>query len=73
MTEVAASLGRVTKRFGPATAIDDLSFEVTRGEMFGLIGPDGAGKTTAIRLLCGLLRPDGASGTSRSGSACTAT
>ena len=48
----------VEKRFGTTTALAGSSFTVARGEMFGLIGPDGAGKTTAIRLLCGLLRPD---------------
>ena len=48
-----------SKRFGATPAVDDVSFEVGRGEMFGLIGPDGAGKTTTIRLLCGLLRADG--------------
>jgi ABC-2 type transport system ATP-binding protein len=46
------------KRFGTATALDGLTLDVRRGEMFGLIGPDGAGKTTAIRLLCGLLHAD---------------
>jgi ABC-2 type transport system ATP-binding protein len=50
------SLDRVTKRYGPTTAVNQLSFSVERGEMFGLIGPDGAGKTTTIRLICGLLR-----------------
>jgi ABC-2 type transport system ATP-binding protein len=49
----------VTKRFGTSVAANRLSFGVDRGEMFGLIGPDGAGKTTTIRLVCGLLRPDG--------------
>jgi ABC-2 type transport system ATP-binding protein len=49
---------RVTRRYHPTTAVDDLSFTVDSGEMFGLIGPDGAGKTTTIRLMCGLLRPD---------------
>jgi ABC-2 type transport system ATP-binding protein len=49
------SLDCVTKRYGPAAAVNDLSFSVERGEMFGLIGPDGAGKTTTIRLICGLL------------------
>jgi ABC-2 type transport system ATP-binding protein len=49
---------RVTRRYGATVAVDDLSFDVARGEMFGLIGPDGAGKTTSIRLLCGLLRAD---------------
>ena len=49
---------RVTKSYGSLRALDAVSFAVGRGEMFGLIGPDGAGKTTAIRLACGLLRPD---------------
>jgi ABC-2 type transport system ATP-binding protein len=52
------SFDRVVKRYRATVAVDGLSFDVRRGEMFGLIGPDGAGKTTAIRLLCGLLRPD---------------
>ncbi len=52
------TLDRVTKRYGHTTAINDLSFSVASGEMFGLIGPDGAGKTTAIRLICGLLKAD---------------
>jgi len=55
----ALSLDRVIKRYGALTAVSDLSFEVQPGEMFGLIGPDGAGKTTTIRLLCGLLHADG--------------
>jgi ABC-2 type transport system ATP-binding protein len=48
----------VSKRYGTVDALTDVSFEVNRGEMFGLIGPDGAGKTTTIRLLCGLLHRD---------------
>ena len=55
------SLDRVTKRYGHTVAVNGLSFTVARGEMFGLIGPDGAGKTTTIRLLCGLLHADGGS------------
>jgi ABC-2 type transport system ATP-binding protein len=47
------------RRFGPVTALDGLSFAVGRGELFGLVGPDGAGKTTAIRALAGLIRLDG--------------
>jgi len=57
--EAAVVLDRVVKRYGDTTALAGLSLEVKRGEMFGLIGPDGAGKTTAIRLICGLLHPDG--------------
>ena len=52
------SFDRVTKRYGHTVAVDGLSFDVKRGEMFGLIGPDGAGKTTSIRMLCGLLHAD---------------
>jgi ABC-2 type transport system ATP-binding protein len=46
---------RVTKKYGAVTALHEVSFAVEKGEMFGVIGPDGAGKTTAIRVACGLL------------------
>jgi len=59
MTPAALELDGVTKRFGETEAVRGVSYAVNPGEMFGLIGPDGAGKTTTIRLLCGLLRPDG--------------
>ncbi|MGE3275857.1 MAG: ATP-binding cassette domain-containing protein [Vicinamibacterales bacterium] len=58
-TAEALSFEAVVKRYRSVTALDGLSFDVQRGEMFGLIGPDGAGKTTSIRLLCGLLHADG--------------
>ena len=58
MSGEAVRFTTVEKRFGATSALAGLSFEVAKGEMFGLIGPDGAGKTTAIRLLCGLLHPD---------------
>jgi ABC-2 type transport system ATP-binding protein len=61
MGTAALQLEGVTKRYGAVTAVSDLSFEVQPGEMFGLIGPDGAGKTTTIRLLCGLLHADSGS------------
>ena len=48
----------LTRRFGALTAVDHLDLEVERGEIFGLVGPDGAGKTTTVRLLCGLLDGD---------------
>lgn len=51
----------VRKAFGAVVALDGVSFSVTAGEMFGVIGPDGAGKTTALRLVCGLLAPDAGS------------
>jgi ABC-2 type transport system ATP-binding protein len=47
----------LTRRFGEVTAVDDLSFSVAEGELFGLVGPDGAGKTTTLRMLAGVLRP----------------
>ena len=46
------------KNFGEITAIDGISLNVSKGEMFGLVGPDGAGKTTTIKILCGLLNPN---------------
>ena len=58
MTPDAILFDRITKRYGAVTALETLSFAVQAGEMFGLIGPDGAGKTTTIRLAGGLLRPD---------------
>ena len=61
MPDPALVLDRVTKKYGEVVAARDLSLSVEPGEMFGLIGPDGAGKTTAIRLMCGLLKADGGS------------
>lgn len=54
----AVALSGVTKKYREVVAVRDLSMSVERGEMFGLIGPDGAGKTTTIRLMCGLLKVD---------------
>ena len=56
---------RLTKRFGDFVAVDDVSFDVAAGEIFGFLGSNGAGKSTTIRMLCGLLRPS--SGTARVG------
>ena len=53
----------LTKKFGPFTAVDAISFEVARGEIFGFLGANGAGKTTVMRMLCGLSRPTSGSGT----------
>jgi ABC-2 type transport system ATP-binding protein len=54
----AIEMAGATKRYGTTEALRAITLDVQRGEMFGLIGSDGAGKTTAIRLMCGLLRPD---------------
>jgi ABC-2 type transport system ATP-binding protein len=53
----AITVSGITKKFGGLTAVDDISFEVDRGEFFGFLGPNGAGKTTLIRMLTTLLRP----------------
>lgn len=55
--EPSISVQSLTKQFGAFTAVDAISFEVGRGEIFGFLGANGAGKTTAIRMLCGLLTP----------------
>ncbi|MEW5912057.1 MAG: ABC transporter ATP-binding protein [Thermodesulfobacteriota bacterium] len=52
----------LVKRFGPNTVVNGVSLTVRQGEVFGFLGPNGAGKTTTIRMLCGLLTPDGGSG-----------
>lgn len=55
--EKAVEVNRLTKKFGSFTAVDAISFTVERGEIFGFLGANGAGKTTAMRMLCGLLSP----------------
>ena len=52
----------LTKRFGSFTAVDNISFSVERGEIFGFLGANGAGKTTAMKMLCGLLKPSAGKG-----------
>jgi len=47
----------LTRKFGALTAVDHLNLEIAEGEIFGLVGPDGAGKTTTMRMLCGLMNP----------------
>src|SRR6185503_8162421 len=54
----AIQFENVVKRYGKVDALRGVSFSVEKGEMFGLIGPDGAGKTTSIRAICGLLHVD---------------
>ncbi len=63
MKNEAIRVERLTKRFGDFTAVDAISFEVERGEIFGFLGANGAGKTTAMRMLCGLSRPTSGHGT----------
>ena len=53
----AVVTNRLTKRFGPLTAVDELDLEIAEGEVFGFLGPNGAGKTTTIRMLLDVLRP----------------
>ena len=55
--KIAIQAHDLTKRFGKFTAVDQISFEVKGGEIFGFLGANGAGKTTAMRMLCGLLQP----------------
>lgn len=55
MSEAVVSLRNVTKRIGKNTIIDDLTFDVPKGEIFGFLGPNGAGKTTTIRMMVGLM------------------
>ncbi len=62
MNDVVISVRELTKRFGDFTAVDSISFDVHRGEIFGFLGANGAGKTTAMRMLCGLSFPTSGSG-----------
>jgi drug efflux transport system ATP-binding protein len=57
----AIEIQELVKKFGELTAVDSLSLKVQNEEVFGIVGPDGAGKTTLIRILCGLIDPDGGS------------
>jgi len=62
MASPALEADHLTKRFGDFVAVDDVSFDVQAGEVFGLLGSNGAGKSTVIRLFCGLLAPTSGSG-----------
>lgn len=57
MSDYAIEIQQLTRRFGTLTAVDHLDLAVPRGEIFGLVGPDGAGKTTTLRMLCGAIEP----------------
>src|ERR1700751_1648408 len=65
MAEPMIEVERLTKRFGNFTAVDHVSFTVGKGSIFGFLGPNGSGKTTMIRMLCGILEPS--EGTARIG------
>ena len=60
--EKVIEANKLTKTFGSFTAVDAISFDVTKGEIFGFLGANGAGKTTAMRMLCGLSKPTSGSG-----------
>src|SRR5436189_6448748 len=59
---LAIDVRGMTKRFGPLTAVDQIDLQVRSGEICGFLGPNGSGKTTTLRMLCGLLTPDSGSG-----------
>ena len=61
--DLAISVSDLTKRFGSFTAVDHITFDVRKGEIFGFLGANGAGKTTAMRMLCGLSLPTSGHGT----------
>jgi ABC-2 type transport system ATP-binding protein len=61
--DVVIDVKGLTKRFGGRPVVRDLSMQVRRGTIYGFLGPNGSGKTTTIRMLCGLLTPDGGEGT----------
>src|SRR5215470_13082532 len=60
--EKVIEANQLTKRFGGFTAVDRISFEVNKGEIFGFLGANGAGKTSAMRMLCGLSLPTSGAG-----------
>ncbi len=62
-TEIEVSVRNLTRRFGDFVAVDNVSFDVGKGEIFGFLGPNGSGKSTTIRMLTGILAPSSGSGT----------
>jgi ABC-2 type transport system ATP-binding protein len=63
VSPLAIDVHGLTKRFGRKTAVDGVDIAVPEGQVWGFLGPNGSGKTTTIRMLCGLLKPDAGSGT----------
>ena len=66
MTALAIDVRGLTKRFGRKVAVDHVDIQVPEGQVWGFLGPNGSGKTTTIRMICGLLKPDDGEGTCRS-------
>ena len=62
MTEIAIDVRRLTKKFGAKTVVNNIDIQVPKGKIYGFLGPNGSGKTTTIRMLCGLLRPTSGEG-----------
>lgn len=63
MTDLAIDVHGLTKRFGDRVAVDNVAIQMPKGQVWGFLGPNGSGKTTTIRMLCGLLKPDAGQGT----------
>jgi ABC-2 type transport system ATP-binding protein len=63
VSATAVDIQQLTRRFGALTAVSQLTLQIARGEVFGLLGPNGSGKTTTIRMLCGLLEPSAGTAT----------
>jgi ABC-2 type transport system ATP-binding protein len=63
MSELAIDVRKLNKSFGGKRVVKDFSLQVKKGEIYGFLGPNGSGKTTSIRMLCGLLKPDSGAGT----------
>lgn len=63
MNDWAINVKNLTKKFGNKTVVNNIDLQVPKGKIYGFLGPNGSGKTTTIRMLCGLLTPDGGEGT----------
>ncbi|BDQ36144.1 ABC transporter ATP-binding protein [Pseudodesulfovibrio nedwellii] len=62
-SDIIIDVQGLTKSFGPKTVVNNLDMKIRKGEIYGFLGPNGSGKTTSIRMLCGLLKPNSGSGT----------